>query len=237
MMQSNLSAPVHSTQTAPHPRLAEFVQRHLQTEWHQAPRQPTVEAFEAVNREVSDTGQKLVLDSGCGNGESTRLIGRRYPDCLVIGIDKSAARLKRVSTGTFPHREANVIWLRAELASFWQLAVQAGWQLHRHFLLYPNPWPKPGQLMRRWHAHPVFPTMLKLGGRLEMRCNWEIYAMEFAAAIRMASGVEAVVEPVDSDVTTPFERKYRNSGHGLYTVRTPEIGAAISSRSQLSPTA
>jgi tRNA (guanine-N7-)-methyltransferase len=237
MMQSNLSAPVHSTQTALHPRLAEFVQRHLQTEWHQAPRQPTVEAFEAVNREVSDTGQKLVLDSGCGNGESTRLIGRRYPDCLVIGIDKSAARLKRVSTGTFPHREANVIWLRAELAGFWQLAVQAGWQLHRHFLLYPNPWPKPGQLMRRWHAHPVFPTMLRLGGRLEMRCNWEIYAMEFAAAIRMASGVEAVVEPVDSDVTTPFERKYRNSGHGLYTVRTPEIGAVITSRSPLSPTA
>jgi tRNA (guanine-N7-)-methyltransferase len=226
MMQSNLSAPVHSTQTAPHPRLAEFVQRHLQTEWRQVPRQPTVAAFEAVNREVSDTGQKLVLDSGCGNGESTRLIGRRYPDCLVIGIDKSAARLKRVSTGTFPHREANVIWLRAELAGFWQLAVQAGWQLHRHFLLYPNPWPKPGQLMRRWHAHPVFPTMLRLGGRLEMRCNWEIYAMEFAAAIRMASGVEAAVEPVDSDVTTPFERKYRNSGHPLYMVRVTDSGAA-----------
>jgi tRNA (guanine-N7-)-methyltransferase len=229
MIQSNHSAPVHSTQTTPHPRLAEYVLRHMQTEWRQAPGWPTVEAFEAVNRDVSVTTQKLVLDSGCGNGESTRLIGRHYPDCLVIGVDKSAARLQKVSSGTFPHREENVIWLRAELAGFWQLAVQAGWQLHRHFLLYPNPWPKPGQLMRRWHAHPVFPAMLKLGGRLEMRCNWAIYATEFAAAIRMASGVEAAVEPVDSDVTTPFERKYRNSGHRLYMVRLPDSGAAESS--------
>ena len=214
------------------------MQRHLQAEWRRQPRRPTVEAFKAINRIVSDSERKLVLDSGCGNGESTALFGRRYPDCLVIGIDKSAARLKKVSTGTFPYREANMIWLRAELAGFWQLALQNGWKLHRHFLLYPNPWPKPGQLMRRWHAHPVFPAMLKLGGRLEMRCNWEIYAREFAAAITMASGNEARVEhSVETAFTTPFERKYRNSGHLLYTVRAPAPGAAVSSCIPRSPAA
>ena len=227
-MQSNLSSIVRSTQTAPHPRLAARVQRHLQNEWLHAPQQPTVEAFEAIARDFSCTGQKIVLDSGCGNGESTRLIGACYPDCLVIGIDKSAARLEKVSAGYFPYREGNVIWLRAELASFWQLALKAGWRLHRHFLLYPNPWPKPGQLMRRWHAHPVFPTLLRLGGRLEMRCNWEIYAREFAVAIKMASGFDAQIQQLtDSGITTPFERKYRNSGHNLYSVKIPDVSSVV----------
>jgi len=229
---------VRSKQLAPHPRLAERVQRHLQSEWLQAPQQPTVETFEAFTHNFSFTGHKIVLDSGCGNGKSTRLIAAHYPDCLVIGIDKSAARLEKVTAGNSPHREGNVIWLRAELASFWQLAVKAGWHLHRHFLLYPNPWPKPGQLMRRWHAHPVFPTLLRLGGRLEMRCNWEIYAREFAVAVKIASDFDVLIEqPEDSVITTPFEHKYKTSGHQLYSVRLPDLSGAIATRFPNSPVA
>jgi tRNA G46 methylase TrmB len=187
-----------------------------------------VDAFEALTRQIPIEGQKIVLDSGCGNGDSTRLIGACYPDCLVIGVDKSVARLQKVTAGLFPHREGNVVWLRAELASFWQLAFQAGWKLHRHFLLYPNPWPKPGQLMRRWHGHPVFPTLLRLGGCLEMRCNWEIYAREFGAAVKIASGYEPqITRLTDSAVTTPFERKYRNSGHSLFSVQVPDLSESL----------
>jgi tRNA G46 methylase TrmB len=209
----------------------------METEWLRAPHRPTIEAFTAITQDLPGTGQKIVLDSGCGSGESTRLIGARYPDCLVIGIDKSAARLRKVTTASFPYREGNVVWLRAELASFWQLALRAGWQLHRHFLLYPNPWPKPGQLSRRWHAHPVFPILLQLGGRLEMRCNWEIYAEEFVAGVRIASGFKAVIGPTgDCAITTPFERKYRNSGHRTYSVRLPDLSGAVSTRFPRSPT-
>ena len=104
----------------------------------------------------------------------------------------------------------------AELASFWRLALAAGWQLERHYLFYPNPWPKPGQLQRRWHAHPVFPDLLRLGGRLEMRCNWELYAEEFAFAVNRLAGTK--IEPVrlrEPDPVSAFERKYHDSGHGL----------------------
>ena len=224
MMQKNHSSPVRSRQTTVHPRLAEQVRRHLQTDWQQLPQQPTIDAFYALNRMEVFSEQKIILDSGCGTGSSTRLIAAEHPDCLVIGIDKSAARLAKATAGVFPFRQGNLIYLRAELASFWQLAGSSAWKLHRHFLLYPNPWPKPGQLKRRWHAHPVFPTLLKLGGCLEMRCNWEIYAEEFAQAFTIATGLDAQVEQfVQSPITSAFERKYTNSGLPLFTVRTPEI--------------
>ena len=230
-MQRSLSSIVRSTQTGLHPRLAALVRKHMAAEWRQPLHAPTVNAFTALVAAGVDPEKKIILDSGCGTGESTRQIARYHPDCLVIGVDKSKARLKTLPGSHFSHngilyREGNTIWLRAELASFWRLALRAGWRLHRHYLLYPNPWPKPGQVLRRWHAHPVFPTLLQLGGRLELRCNWEIYAREFAAAVEMAGCRDVqLTEGVDSCITTPFESKYRNSGQTLYCVVVPDLAS------------
>lgn len=222
------SAPVTSAQSSPHPRLAALVHKHMTTDWRQPLHAPTVKNFAALVASGLDTDQKIVLDSGCGTGVSTRQIAEHFPDCLVVGVDKSAARLGKLPGGRFSHRcfiyrAGNTIWLRAELATFWRLALRAGWRLHRHYLLYPNPWPKPGQVLRRWHAHPVFPVLLQLGGQLELRCNWEIYAREFVAAVELAGcrNVRFTAE-VESDLTTPFENKYRNSGQTLYCVVVPD---------------
>jgi len=201
----------------------------MAAEWRQPLHAPTINAFTALVAAGVDPEKKIILDSGCGTGESTRQIAQYHPDCLVIGVDKSKARLKTLPGSHFSHnvflyREGNTIWLRAELASFWRLALQAGWRLHRHYLFYPNPWPKPSQVLRRWHAHPVLPTLLQLGGRLELRCNWEIYAREFAAAVEMAGCRDVqLTEGVDSCITTPFESKYRNSGQTLYCVVVPDL--------------
>lgn len=202
-----------------HERLPGLLARHLAEPWRAPPHGPTVAAFAALEGLLGGRQEGVVLDAGCGTGESTRLIARRWPERLVIGVDKSVERLRRGGMVKFPHREENAVWLRADLASFWRLAHEAGWRLHRHFLLYPNPWPKPSQLQRRWHAHPVFPVMLGLGGRLEMRCNWRVYADEFAFAVNrvLGAGVRPVVLEV-SAALSPFERKYCASGHPLYSV-------------------
>jgi len=213
------SREVYSAQQGIHPRLGELLTRHLSSRWAQPFHAPTVNAFQRLQAVLGDHPENLVLDSGCGTGESTRRLAESMPDCLVVGVDKSLARLRRTGSSTFPYRENNAIWLRAELTSFWRLAVGAGWRLQRHYLLYPNPWPKSGALQRRWHAHPVFPDLLSLGGRLEMRCNWEPYALEFAYAVSQVLGVQAEVGyPSGQPALTPFERKYRDSDHCLYSV-------------------
>lgn len=211
---------LENAQPGVHPRLEEGVRRHLATPWLGGEHAPTVAAFGALLELVGeDADRGVVLDSGCGTGESTRRIAEVHPGHLVIGIDRSEARLARVRAPVLPHRDGNAVWVRAELAAFWRLALTHGWRLEHHYLLYPNPWPKAAQLKRRWHAHPAFPVLLDLGGRLEMRTNWEIYAREFALAVRIATGLDAVVEPVgESAITSPFERKYRERGEDLYRV-------------------
>lgn len=219
MVAANHSRKVHSSQVGIHPRLEELLDRYGTVQWQKPCHVPTVEAFQALKTMLRTNDLPLILDSGCGTGESTRLLSAAFPDHLVIGVDKSAERLSRTGADRFPHRAGNVVWVRAELASFWRLAQQDGWKLVRHYMLYPNPWPKPGQVQRRWHAHPVFRTLLQLGGRVEMRTNWQIYAEEFAFAVNFVTGHDISPSPVpDSEPLSPFERKYRASGHELYSV-------------------
>jgi len=215
----SVSRPLRSAQTGVHPRLAGLLERHLAEDWRAPLHDPSVAAFEALQACLGGRTTGLILDSGCGTGASSALLARRFPDRLVIGIDKSADRLQRGGHADLPQRVGNAVWLRAELATFWRLALWAGWRLDRQFLLYPNPWPKPGQLQRRWHAHPVFPAMLRLGGQLEMRCNWSVYAEEFAFAVNRVLGTRVRPAVLDAaDELSPFERKYRASGHRLYSV-------------------
>jgi len=126
-----------------------------------------------------------------------------------------------------PH---NLLVLRADVIDFWRLAAQAvregKWRIARHFLLYPNPYPKPQHLLQRWHGHPVFPDLVALCNHVELRTNWRVYAEEFAIAWRIATGADASVEELQpNDVLaegamTAFEQKYARSGHIVYRLRT-----------------
>jgi tRNA (guanine-N7-)-methyltransferase len=81
--------------------------------------------------------------------------------------------------------------------------------LAAHYLLYPNPWPKPGHLARRVHGHPAFPLLPALGGRLELRSNWQIYVEEFGVALHLREIAASVSRcPGRGHPLTPFERKY-----------------------------
>ena len=182
------SSPVTTNQSGPHPRLEAVVRRHLEHPWRQPIRAHGRAAFAALEAWVGGDIGALVVDAGCGTGASTALLARRHPDCRVIGIDKSRVRLARA-----PTLPGNARLARMDLADFWRLARAAGWRLQRHCMLYPNPWPKAEHLMRRWYAHPVFPDVLALGGRLEVRSNWPLYLLEFRTALAVA-GHDAAVE-------------------------------------------
>ena len=218
-----VSGLVISKQRDVHPALEARVRKHLESPWMQPLHRPTKETYRVLEqKEVFCTGQPLILDSGCGTGKSTRRLARMFPHHLVIGVDQSRSRLAKSGVHcNFLHTE-NCLLLRAELATFWRLLLKSGLSPERHFLFYPNPWPKPGHLSRRWHGHPVFPQLLALGGEIEMRCNWDVYAREFAKAGVIATGADINAQIIEPDKgITPFEQKYLERGQTLFSVHIP----------------
>lgn len=184
---------------------------------------PTVDAYCLLEQQADySAGLSFILDSGCGTGKSTQRLARMFPHHLVIGVDRSRSRLAKSGVQSSFSRTGNCILLRAELATFWRLMLKSGLSPERHFLFYPNPWPKPGHLSRRWHGHPVFPPLLTLGGEIEMRCNWDVYAAEFAKAAVIATGADISVEIIKPDNgISPFEQKYLERGQPLFSVNIP----------------
>lgn len=206
---------IDSPQTDLYPRLADRVRRHMAEGYQRPLAAHNRQAFalaERWRRSVPDG--PLILDAGCGTGDSSRRLAARFADHLVLGVDKSDHRLAKARSAPAPD---NLLLLRADLVDLYRLMAAAGWRLTRHYLFYPNPWPKSGHFGRRWHGHPVFPALLSLGGRLELRSNWQIYVEEFAAALSLAkiSGSLSAVHD-RGDPVSPFEAKYAASDHTLW---------------------
>eukprot|EP00986_Skeletonema_menzelii_P004510 scaffold1543_cov128-Skeletonema_menzelii.AAC.5 len=216
--------------------LEKIVQKHIHTlprYWFSRPvAKHTAEAFQEAmdfvnefraKKQLSDTSKvNVILDSGCGTGKSSVILGGMYPNCVVIGVDQSLARLSRNKSykqsdyseesdsekQTRAHTSSNnqdnslndnVLLLRAELSDFWKCCLSSiQWQesasIYKHYLLYPNPYPKKSRLKSRFYAHPAFPLLMMtimMDGdvlsaeeeKLVVRSNWKGYLNEFKAAI------------------------------------------------------
>lgn len=194
--------------------LAAIVATHLHAPWQRPIAAHSRAAFDAIRDRVEASTRPLIIDSCCGTGDSTRHLANAFPSSLVLGVDKSAHRLARHRRG----EQGDYVMLRADVNDFWRLVVDAGWQPARHYLLYPNPYPKASQIRKRWYASPAFPALLGLGGILTVRTNWGLYAEEFACALHTA-GFECTSKRLEIDrPITGFETKYSERGNALFEV-------------------
>ena len=216
MMSDGNSREITTNQAGPHDKIEALVKRHLAHTTQKPFNEHTLAAFTEVEHWLKGKQGRLILDACCGVGESTAKIAAKHPDCLVIGVDKSALR-----TGKHQHYHGgtdNYIVVRADLNDFWRLAFNAGWKLYKHYLLYPNPYPKSAHVQRRWHGSAAFADIVKLGGLLEVRSNWKIYIEEFALALTVAGHPASAKLYQSDEPDTPFERKYWASGQSSWSV-------------------
>lgn len=213
------SKAIVSNQQGIHDNLEAIVQKHLSHDFKKPFNQHTLDAFADANKRVQAHKGPIILDACCGVGQSTRILAKRNPDALVIGVDKSANRLTRQIDDNW--QVDNYLLVRADLNDFFRLVVEHQWPVTEHFILYPNPWPKSKHIGRRWHGAAVFPYIVKIGQQITLRSNWQLYLEEFAFAAELACKQTQLTTVNDSESLTPFEAKYHASGQTCWqlTVR------------------
>jgi len=208
------SKPIVTNQTGIHEKLAEVVRKHLAHDFQKPFQAHTLEAFAEADDLVKGFNGEIILDACCGVGQSTRILAKRNPNALVIGVDKSAHRINRNVEDRW--QSDNFHLVRADLNDFYRLVRQANWPVSQHYILYPNPWPKSKHLQRRWHGSAVFPQMIGIGEQIILRSNWQLYLQEFLAAAEIAGLSGKITQVADKEALTPFEAKYRASGQDCW---------------------
>ena len=181
-----------------------------------------IENEAALKEKISKFCQKrnLILDAGCGVGESSFHLANSHPDCAVLGVDKSLSRVERKNHFKRDMPE-NLLLMQADMQDIWPLLVKmknAGEiRLEKQYILYPNPWPKLKGVKRRWYANPMIAFILELGGQIEARSNWPVYLEDFQKVFHhLTQGESSFGEFIPSEYISPFERKYHQSGQKLY---------------------
>jgi len=211
--------PITSSQEVVHVNLVKTVRCHMSETCQRPIAAHNQLAFDTAYQWWQSRGAgKVILDSACGAGESTRYLANTYPDHCVIGLDQSQKRLSHNDNKNLPD---NCILLRCECMDFWKLADNAQWFFDLHTLYYPNPYPKPKHLQRRWHGEAAFKHLIAISQNIELRSNWKIYVEEFYIALTLACqsyGTIRFNEYFPEYAITAFERKYLQSQHSLWQV-------------------
>ncbi len=218
-MEKNASRPVASNQQGVHENLPKILQKHMSAPYQKPVSMHTLLAFDEIAERLEREGvTSVILDSGCGTGESTIFLAQKYPERIIIGLDKSEVRLQKIKSKAVP---SNALFVRADQFDFWRLVSVSELNVIYHTMFYPNPWPKKTHAKRRIFGHPAFVLLPKITKNIELRSNWLIYLQEFAAAWELLTGDACEINQIE--VSTPitlFEKKFHDSGHPLYRLRT-----------------
>lgn len=215
MQLGGQSRTVKTNQTGVHDKLEILVKRYQSTRSNRPVSAHTLQAFDAILPWLKNDDRPLILDSCCGVGQSTVKLAGLHPNVRVLGVDKSEHRLDKHHA--YATSADNYRVVRADLNDFWRLLYDADIRFSKHYLLYPNPYPKATQIQKRWYASAVMPYLTGLSDYVEVRSNWRLYLEEFAIAAShygLDGGIDVISG--NQEPFTPFERKYQHSGQPCY---------------------
>ena len=175
-------------------------------------------------------GRELILDAACGVGESSFKLGLKYPDCAVLGVDKSASRVDRKNAFK-KQLPPNVKIIKGDMLDIWMVLkglVDSGrLSVRKQYILYPNPWPKNKGLKKRWYANPILPFIMGLEAPIEARSNWRRYLEDFKIVGEKlcdhVGSLEVIEIFEDEGAMTPFEKKYHESGQELFLLKLEKL--------------
>ena len=200
--------------------------------------QPTTE--EAINglhlkthwsKKQFGNNQGIVLELGCGKGEYTVEMARRYPEKNHIGVDIKGARLWRGAKSATEEGLDNVAFLRTRIDfienCFGENEVEEIW------ITFPDPQIKYKRAKHRL-THPEYllkyAKLLKPGGTVNLKCDSE-YLHGYTHGIIQMLGLEieasyhdiyAQIQPNEGilfDVITHYESIWLNQGKAITYLR------------------
>ena len=166
----------------------------------------------------------IILEIGCGMGETTAIIAAASPQNNYLGIEVHTpgvgSLLKEIAT-----RELNNLRLIQHDAVDVVKHMLAPASLAGIHIFFPDPWPKKRQQKRRLIQAPfvaLLASRLQPGGYLHCATDWQDYAEQMLAVLSSESLLEnscsGFAPRPNYRPQTKFETRGLKLGHGVWDV-------------------
>lgn len=167
----------------------------------------------------------IVLELGCGKGEYTVNLARKYPGCNFIGIDIKGARMWRGAKTALQEGLANVVFLRTRIDFI--NAFFAPDEVRELWITFPDPQPKKAKkrlVSTRFLSR--YQQFLKDGSTIHLKTdNTEVF--HYARQIVYVNSLALLWEESDvhasrkeelaevQNIQTFYEKQFVEAGHKI----------------------
>lgn len=169
----------------------------------------------------------VVLEIGCGMGETTARIAQMRPDVNFLGCEVFAAGVGALAKRLEENAIENVRIIRHDAVEVVRDMIPED-SLDGVHIYFPDPWRKVRHHKRRLVAQPfigLLASRIRAGGYIHCATDWENYAEQMLEVLegesklenRYGSGFSPVMaNPLCERPTTKFQTRGEKLGHGIW---------------------
>lgn len=123
-------------------------------------------------REIFENYEQTVLELGCGKGEYTVQLAKKYPETLFLGIDIQGERIWKGAKEAIEENIPNAYFLRTQIENIQEYIPRKS--VDEIWLTFPDPFPKDRQAKKRLTSPrflDIYKKTLKKGGVVNLKTD------------------------------------------------------------------
>lgn len=166
----------------------------------------------------------LVLEIGCGMGDSTRVQAAREPGTDIVAVDVHTRGVATLLRAIDRDALTNVRVVLGDAVALVEQRIPSG-ALSGVRIYFPDPWPKARHAKRRLVQGPFVALLvdrLTAGGFVHLVTDWPEYAEQMLAVVDAEPGLEnpfgGFAPRMHDRPVTKYERRARRLGHPVHEV-------------------
>ncbi|KUK67570.1 MAG: tRNA (guanine-N(7)-)-methyltransferase [candidate division WS6 bacterium 36_33] len=173
--------------------------------------------------------KEIILELGCGKGEYTVQLAKRYPEKIFIGVDIQGERIWKGAKQAIEENLPNVYFLRVQIENIQEYIPKKS--ITEIWLTFPDPFPKDRQVKKRLTSPrflDIYKKILKKGGVINLKTDSQgLYEYTLRQVVEGGLKIEKDCRDIYSegnienvtDIQTTFEKKHLEKGKKIKYLR------------------
>jgi len=175
--------------------------------------------------------EDIVLELGCGKGEYTLELAKKYPETLFLGVDIQGERIWRGAKDALESKINNAYFLRTQIENINEFIPKKS--VSSIWITFPDPFPKDRHAKKRLTSPrflKIYKKLLKKGGVVHLKTDsgdLYNYTKEIVGSsnFKIQKDIEDIYLEglsIDEDINniqTTFEIKYLREGRSIKYLR------------------